>query len=126
LEHGDWATIVSARAASEARVLLTGRIKPPKVASDPPRVIHQIGLPYHWGFKGLVRGDAANDLFHLALDPNVHIQEVKANDLFHLALDPNVHIQEVKAITCDFQPGRRPRTAASWRWWRTTGVGPAC
>ena len=32
-----------------------------------------------------------------------------ANDLFPLALDPNVHIQEVKAATCDVQPGRRPR-----------------
>ena len=34
-----------------------------------------------------------------------------ANDLFPLALDPNVHIQEVKAATCDIRPGRRPRGA---------------
>ena len=27
----------------------------------------------------------------------------------HLALDPNVHIQEVKAFACDIRPGRRPR-----------------
>jgi formate dehydrogenase major subunit len=92
LEHGGWATIVTARAAIEARVLVTDRLQPLKVASDPPRLIHQIGLPYHWGFKGLAKGDSANDLFHLALDPNVHIQEVKA-------------------ITCDIQPGRRPRDA---------------
>jgi formate dehydrogenase major subunit len=26
-----------------------------------------------------------------------------------MALDPNVHIQEVKAFTCDIRPGRRPR-----------------
>jgi formate dehydrogenase major subunit len=26
-----------------------------------------------------------------------------------MALDPNVHIQEVKALTCDVRPGRRPR-----------------
>ncbi len=90
LEHGGWATIASARAIIETRVLVTDRMRPLKVASDPPRTIHQIGLPYHWGFKGLVTGDSANDLFHLALDPNVHIQEVKA-------------------ITCDIQPGRRPR-----------------
>jgi formate dehydrogenase major subunit len=25
-----------------------------------------------------------------------------------MALDPNVHIQEVKALTCDIRPGRRP------------------
>jgi formate dehydrogenase major subunit len=35
-----------------------------------------------------------------------------ANDLFGLALDPNVHIQEVKAATCDIRPGRRPRGPA--------------
>ena len=35
-----------------------------------------------------------------------------ANDLFPLALDPNVHIQEVKAATCDVRPGRRPRGPA--------------
>jgi formate dehydrogenase major subunit len=34
------------------------------------------------------------------------------NDLFPLALDPNVHIQEVKAATCDVRPGRRPRGQA--------------
>jgi formate dehydrogenase major subunit len=32
-----------------------------------------------------------------------------ANDLLHMALDPNVHIQEAKAFTCDVQAGRRPR-----------------
>jgi formate dehydrogenase major subunit len=26
-----------------------------------------------------------------------------------MALDPNVHIQEVKAFTCGIRPGRRPR-----------------
>ena len=29
-----------------------------------------------------------------------------------LSLDPNVHIQEVKALTCDIRPGRRPRGPA--------------
>ena len=35
-----------------------------------------------------------------------------ANELAHLALDPNVHIQEVKAMACDIRPGRRPRGPA--------------
>jgi formate dehydrogenase major subunit len=34
------------------------------------------------------------------------------NDLFPLVLDPNVHIQEVKAATGDIRPGRRPRGRA--------------
>ena len=90
LEHGGWATIVSSRSAIEARVLVTERIRPLRVQD---RIVHQIGLPYHWGHRGLSKGDSANDLFHLALDPNVHIQEVKA-------------------ATCDIRPGRRPRGRA--------------
>jgi formate dehydrogenase major subunit len=90
LEHRGWATIVTARTAIEARVLVTRRIRPLEVQG---RTLHQVGLPYHWGSRGLVTGDSANDLFHLALDPNVHIQEVKA-------------------ATCDIRAGRRPRGAA--------------
>jgi formate dehydrogenase major subunit len=87
LTHLGWATIVSARAAVEARVLVTNRIPPLKVRG---KTIHQVGLPYHWGPNGLSTGDAANELLSLVLDPNVHIQEAKA-------------------ATCDIQPGRRPR-----------------
>ena len=87
LKHGDWATIVTARSAIEARVLVTDRMRPVRVNG---RVQHQVGLPYHWGTRGLTTGGSANDLAHMALDPNVHIQEVKA-------------------FTCDIRPGRRPR-----------------
>jgi formate dehydrogenase major subunit len=87
LRHGGWATIVTARAAIEARVLVTERMKSLRVRG---RRVHQVGLPYHWGAKGLTTGDSANDLMGLALDPNVHIQEAKA-------------------FTCDIRPGRRPR-----------------
>jgi formate dehydrogenase major subunit len=90
LEHGGWATIVTARTAVEARVLVTRRIRPLVVEG---RTIHQIGLPYHWGGNGLSTGDSANDLIGVALDPNVHIQESKA-------------------ATCDIRPGRRPRGPA--------------
>jgi formate dehydrogenase major subunit len=90
LEHGDWATIVSSRAAIEARVLVTERVSP--LTAD-GRTVHQVGLPYHWGSRGYTTGDSANDLFPVVLDPNVHIQEVKA-------------------ATCDIRPGRRPRGAA--------------
>lgn len=87
LEHLGWATIVSARTAIEARVLVTERMRPLRVRG---RTIHQVGLPYHWGPNGLSTGDAANELLSVVLDPNVHIQEAKA-------------------ATCDIVPGRRPR-----------------
>ena len=90
LEHMGWATIITARSAIEARVMITRRIKPLRAGGRP---VHQIGLPWHWGPNGLTTGDAANELSHLALDPNVHIQEVKA-------------------MAVDIQPGRRPRGPA--------------
>jgi formate dehydrogenase major subunit len=88
LTHLGWATIVTARTAIEARVLVTERMTPLRLGD---RVVHQIGLPYHWGVGGsaLVAGDSANDLFGVTLDPNVHIQESKV-------------------ASCDIQPGRRP------------------
>jgi formate dehydrogenase major subunit len=90
LVHGGWATIYSARSAIEARVLVTDRIPPIEVQG---RTTHQIGLPFHWGTRGLTTGGAANDLSSIALDPNVHIQEVKA-------------------FTVGIKPGRRPRGKA--------------
>jgi formate dehydrogenase major subunit len=89
LAHLGWATIVTARNAIEARVLVTDRLPSLRVRG---RRIHQVGLPYHWGPNGRTTGDAANELSHLALDPNVHIQEVKA-------------------FTCDVRAGRRPHGA---------------
>jgi formate dehydrogenase major subunit len=90
LEHGGWATIVTARGAVEARVLVTDRMAPLRVQG---RTIHQIGLPYHWGPNGYSKGDAANELAGISLDPNVHIQEVKA-------------------LSADIRAGRRPRGPA--------------
>jgi formate dehydrogenase major subunit len=90
LEHGGWATIVTMRTAIEARVMVTERIKPLRFDD---RVVHQVGLPYHWGFRGESTGDSANDIYTIVLDPNVHIQEVKA-------------------ASCDIIPGRRPRCSA--------------
>jgi formate dehydrogenase major subunit len=75
LQNGGWATIRTARGEIEARVLVTRRIRPLRIKG---RIIHQIGLPYHWSSKGLVRGDAANELVGFVADPNVSIQESKA------------------------------------------------
>jgi formate dehydrogenase major subunit len=87
LEHGEFATVVTARAAVEARVLVSERVRPLRLGD---RVVHQIGIPYHWGERGIATGDSANDLL------GVH-------------MDANTHIQESKAATCDIRPGRRPR-----------------
>jgi formate dehydrogenase major subunit len=87
LRHAGWATIATARAAIECRVLVTERVRPLRVDG---RTIHQIGVPYHWGRVGLVTGDSANDLFGFVGDPNVNIPESKV-------------------LTADIVPGRRAR-----------------
>jgi formate dehydrogenase major subunit len=84
LTNGGWATISTERSTIEARVLVTDRLRPLRVQD---RVVHQVGLPYHWGWRGISTGDTANDLLPFVLDPNVHIQESKAS-------------------TCDVRPGR--------------------
>ncbi len=86
LRNGQWAHVVTARSAIEGKVLVTERAKPLRHGDT---VIHQIGVPWHWGSNGLSTGDAANELLSVALDPNVHIMETKA-------------------ATCDIRPGRRP------------------
>ena len=40
--------------------------------------MHQIALPWHWGFGSPDPGDAVNDLIGLSGDPNVSIHEGKA------------------------------------------------
>jgi formate dehydrogenase major subunit len=86
LENGGWCHVVTARAAVEGRVLVTERLTPLRVEG---RTVHQVWLPYHWGSRGMVTGDSANDLLGITLDPNVLIQESKAG-------------------TCDVRSGRRP------------------
>lgn len=87
LEHGHWATITTPRGVIEARVLVTQRMRPLWVEG---RTVHQIGLPYHWGYEGIVKGDVTNDLLVISEEPNVRIMETKA-------------------LICDIEPGRRPR-----------------
>ena len=59
IEDGGWMTIVTERAEIEARAKVTDRIRPLRVDG---RVIHQVALPWHWGYSGLSRGDTANEL----------------------------------------------------------------
>ena len=70
--------------------MVTDRMTPLQVDG---RVIHTIGMPYHWGPNGYARGDSMNELSSMSLDPSSHIQEVKA-------------------LPSTSSPGRRPRGPA--------------
>jgi formate dehydrogenase major subunit len=91
IENGGWVTVMTARGIVEARALVTRRIRPLRIDG---KIVHQVGVPYHWGSRGLVKGDSANDL--------VAISE-----------EPNVRIMEAKGILCDVSPGRRARGKAA-------------
>ncbi len=87
LNNGDWVVVTSPRGEIEARALVTERIQPMRVDGHE---IETIGMPYHWGYSGIVKGDVANDLVSLVGDPNVTIEEAKA-------------------FTCNLRPGRVQR-----------------
>src|SRR5205807_1392200 len=57
LSHRGWATIVTARTAIEARVMVTERMPTLRVHD---RLVETVGLPYHWGWRGMSVGDSAN------------------------------------------------------------------
>jgi formate dehydrogenase major subunit len=85
IEDGAWMTIVTARAEIEARAKVTERMRPLRLGD---RVVHQVAMPWHWGYGGGSRGDATNDLIMLSGDPNVSIEDSKS-------------------FSCDVRPGRR-------------------
>jgi formate dehydrogenase major subunit len=75
IEDGGWMVIETPRAEIEARARVTERMRPLRIDGKP---LHQVALPWHWGFSGGNPGDTTNDLGVLGADPNVSIQESKA------------------------------------------------
>jgi formate dehydrogenase major subunit len=75
IKHGEWLIISTPRGEIEARAMVTRRMRPLLVSE---RMVHQIGLPFHWGFQGKSTGSITNDLTHMVLEPNVSIEEAKA------------------------------------------------
>jgi formate dehydrogenase major subunit len=90
IEDGGWMTIVTERAEIEARARVTERIRPLRLGGG--RLIHQVALPWHWGYSDFGAGGVTGD---------------STNDLGALGSDPNVSIQESKAFTCNVRAGRR-------------------
>ena len=67
--------VITPRAEITAKALVTRRMRPMTVAG---KTIHHVGLPWHWGYQGLVTGSVTNDLSLMVGDPNVSIHESKA------------------------------------------------
>jgi formate dehydrogenase major subunit len=73
--NGEFVTVTTERGSTEARALVTRRMRPFTI--DGKR-LHQIGMPWHWGYMGIATSDVANNVTSLVGDPNVSIHEGKA------------------------------------------------
>ena len=74
IKNTDYCTITTARGEIQARALVTRRMRPFNING---RIVHEIGLPWHWGYQGTAVGDVVNNLSALVADPNVSIHEAK-------------------------------------------------
>ena len=80
----DWTVLSTLRGEIEAKALVTERMRPFTVAG---RTVHQIGMPWVFGWEGYAKGDIANVLLAITGDANTSIHTTKA-------------------LTCDIRPGR--------------------
>jgi formate dehydrogenase major subunit len=75
IKNGGMAIVESARGKIEAVAVVTKRFTPFLING---KRVHQIGVPWHWGYIGLSKGDSANILTPNIGDANTTIPEYKA------------------------------------------------
>jgi formate dehydrogenase major subunit len=71
----DLVRVTTPRGAIRLKALVTPRLRPFTIDG---KTVHHVGIPWHWGYQGVVTGDVTNDLSALVGDPNVSIHEGKA------------------------------------------------
>jgi formate dehydrogenase major subunit len=74
VRNTEWVVISTPRGSIRAKALVTRRIRPYRLKE---KTVHHVGLPWHWGYKGVTTGDVVNNLAALVADPNVTIHEGK-------------------------------------------------
>ena len=75
ISNGERIIIATARGEMEAYALITRRFEPFLVDG---KVVHELGVVWHFGYAGLARGDSANILTAHIGDANTMIPEYKA------------------------------------------------
>jgi formate dehydrogenase major subunit len=79
INNGDMCKVSSARGEVEAVAMVTGRFKPMNIAGFQGQTVHQVGLPWCYGWVHPEDGgDSANLLTPSTGDPNTRIPETKA------------------------------------------------
>jgi formate dehydrogenase major subunit len=75
IKNGDRVVVASARGEAKAVAIVTARWKPLTIDGQK---VHQIGMPWHYGWEGLAIGDVTNNLTPHVGDGNTMIPEYKA------------------------------------------------
>lgn len=75
VRNGDAVTVASARGTITAIACVTNRLKPFSVNGA---TVHQIAMPWCFGYSGMATGDSANCLTPQVADPNTMIPEYRA------------------------------------------------
>jgi len=75
IENGGRIIVETARGKIEGVAVVTKRFKPFQINGTK---IHEVGMPWHWGYTGLSTGDSANMLTPHVGDANTMIPEYKA------------------------------------------------
>ncbi len=75
IKNGDKVRITTARGGITAYAVVTDRFKPFKLNG---KILQEIGIPWHYGYKGLAKGCSANCLTPHVGDANTMIPEFKA------------------------------------------------
>ncbi len=76
VNNADYVVVATLRGAVEARALVSRRTRP--LTLDNGRILHQVSIPWHWGYAGPGKGGIVNDLIAISGEPNVTIMESKA------------------------------------------------
>ncbi|OFX61804.1 MAG: formate dehydrogenase-N subunit alpha [Bacteroidetes bacterium GWA2_30_7] len=78
ISNGDKVSVITARGKVSAFALVTNRFEPVIIKDNGvEKKIHQIGLPWHYGYSGIATGDSANLLTPHVGDGNTNIPEYK-------------------------------------------------
>lgn len=75
ISSGDMVKITSARGATEALAMVTKRLKPISAGGE---TVHQIALPWNWGYTGVSKGSTTNTHTAYVCDPNTMMPELRA------------------------------------------------
>jgi len=75
INNGDQVIVSSARGEIQMVAIVTARWKPFRINGN---TVHEVGMPWHYGWQGLVTGPAANELTPHVGDGNTTIPEFKA------------------------------------------------